>query len=661
MGGSVLYTDAAAKKRKIVTAKASNCKAKRVTASTIAEPELEAVHLIDGTEKKWLHDLCQCVLSPGKYLAATGGTGSSAHLKAHLAIREVSIRKALHQGLSFCFTGELAACGRTMNSWKQVRTLLKENIVRDNLSVLTSVAGIGIDAESATGSEIAESIVKLLNAGDDGAEGANVHLSETPALLIADLHPVITCENAKSGVEFFNNNGNLMLAPELCSAYQRISKDVVHTLEGNTGELSFDDIYNCILDHTFDAVPNFLHFIAAVFSQKLLIDPAMEIQAATGGFFETQQQASRLLRVRASWVLDMLQCLATGEHKMTGNNGELNNAADGNTFVQVMRDNVDFVCRADATFVNGGQMCQTDWRSFWMELENHMVKPKPEMKAAIRQTCDGICAANEQAAPKADSPEVSKQAESAPASATAKSTKAKLISMIDWQKKNRLFEMGDVVKVFMQELQAFVDRATILGIWEQPEDRRRKLACLFKPDSGLKSYGTLEGDDKTFVAALPLPDISISFRGTVVRVPGKGSLPLCSALGHDFYLQCPANNNTYGSEEHCVAWEIKDMKIPTRPKETDPKPSLQILRTNSNFHFSYYVANQQHDTNASVTLFTLVNNCDFKPTREEFECGYVKLLKEPIAEAARPPKQVKAPKVKSGIDQKWNSFKYLLR
>ena len=116
----------------------------------------------------------------------------------------------------------------------------------------------GIDAESATGSEIAESIVKLLNAGDDGAEGANVHLSETPALLIADLHPVITCENAKSGVEFFNNNGNLMLAPELCSAYQRISKDVVHTLEGNTGELSFDDIYNCILDHTFDAVPNFL-------------------------------------------------------------------------------------------------------------------------------------------------------------------------------------------------------------------------------------------------------------------------------------------------------------------------------------------------------------------------------------------------------------------
>ena len=154
------------------------------------------------------------------------------------------------------------------------------------------------------------------------------------------------------------------------------------------------------------------------------------------------------------------------------------------------------------------------------------------------------------------------------------------------------------------------------------------------------------------------------YRGVVTRVAVKGSLPLCEAMGHKFFLG-PGTNAQFCGEQHCIAWDVKDIKVTSRPKASDPMAPLIANSVETHiFNFAYSIGTQQHIIKPAVTLWALVPSPDFQPTKEEQQLGFVRLSKVSISAQSKS----SAPKSKSNgkgkvrvLDPKFEHCRHLLR
>ena len=653
MGGSVIYSKASARKRAFAAAKQAAVKKKAKTgkfsATAIPEPEIECANLSDGTEKVWLHDLAQCLECAGKLLEQSG-------LKA--SIRPASIRKCVVLALRFCFQGEVAVHGKTIKAWKQLRSILKEDIVRDNVSLLSSVAGF--DAKNASGAEICDAIIDVLNRDDDGVEATAMVFKPLYAM---ELQKYLNADNAKEAVSFFDNNGNLNLPPELCAGFQDACRLVVPDLQHNSDAnhlISLHQIADVVLPKIYVALPEFLHQVAVIASKHMSIDSSKDIEALTGGYFASVQLVERVLQCRPAWLIEMLKSLVCGAHKVV-------DCDLTESWFQAINKLMDHVVLADAaanTF--------NDWQAYWLKLfRTSACKSSIEVAEALGQICDAVLAKPDNEPEKGKTGAAGANPPGANSAAAPTMPNTPVFTSLHQCRAKNLVQDGPIIKVFMQELQSFIERAAILGFYEEPSDKRKNVKLVFMPDKGDKHVGHIEGDDKTPVAKLPLQQngINLVFRGAVSRIPVKGSLPVCSALGHEFFLSSVNQSNPYGADGHCLAWEVKDHKPATRPKPNDPVHVLECKVSSLDWSFTYRVGSKVHECTTSVTLYSLHQDPNFVAAEHETKAGYVVLSKAVISAQTKPPEKEKGSRKGKGkgkggagtLDLKWVACKHLLR
>jgi hypothetical protein len=89
----------------------------------------------DGGQKLWLHDLVQCVQSPGAVIRQAGGEP-----RGQLLVE--SIKRGIRQALVFVFDKTITINGKVLTRWSAVRAAIKGEIVNDHLSLLRSVCGM---------------------------------------------------------------------------------------------------------------------------------------------------------------------------------------------------------------------------------------------------------------------------------------------------------------------------------------------------------------------------------------------------------------------------------------------------------------------------------------------------------------------------------------
>ena len=132
MGGSVVY-----KKRALVIAGNPSPPKKAAKKGTVAHAAAELGNCDDvisdkcedGTPKLWLHDLVQCIESPTDRLRILVQDLNSSDEEAI----EQSVRWAIREGLSFCFTGKAVQNGKEVKTWSAVRKHIKEQNVKYHL------------------------------------------------------------------------------------------------------------------------------------------------------------------------------------------------------------------------------------------------------------------------------------------------------------------------------------------------------------------------------------------------------------------------------------------------------------------------------------------------------------------------------------------------
>ena len=223
---------------------------------------MEITTMVDGEEKRWLHDVSQCISSPVNMVKQCGG-------RVQGEIRETSLRKAINIALRFCFLSEVQVNGRIYKQWHPLRTAIKEELVKDHLGLLSSISGLKSD--EASGGEIADAIIDVLNKDDDG------HVARTDPVEFAkescaELEGILTTEHASAAVQFWTHN-NLTLAPEFCAAYQELSRQVLPAIaNATTGDTppDFQCVAKIVLGLSFDVVPHFLRQVASVATRKLV-------------------------------------------------------------------------------------------------------------------------------------------------------------------------------------------------------------------------------------------------------------------------------------------------------------------------------------------------------------------------------------------------------
>ena len=83
-----------------------------------------------------------------------------------------------------------------------------------------------------------------------------------------------------------------------------------------------------------------------------------------------------------------------------------------------------------------------------------------------------------------------------------------------------------------------------------------------RPERG---YQYLFPTDKTSnppgLVAKPLrPSICLHYYGQITRTPKTGALPLCSALGQDFFMVADERTSPFMSDKFCHAWIVPEIK-----------------------------------------------------------------------------------------------------
>ena len=176
--------------------------------------------------------------------------------------------------------------------------------------------------------------------------------------------------------------------------------------------------------------------------------------------------------MRSSWLLELAKTLLPGSTRII-------DAAIHPSWFSAMEACLDEIVGTDACM-----NIRETWLIFWRSLlAMHDQSDQASMEKQVKDRCAATRAslAPVPVASPLRSVEVStaKEGELEKADKVAKTAKTEPVfkPMSFWKKKNGSSE-GAVMKVFVMELQSFIERAALIGISEQPEEKRTQRQLL---------------------------------------------------------------------------------------------------------------------------------------------------------------------------------------
>jgi len=204
------------------------------------------------------------------------------------------------------------------------------------------------------------------------------------------------------------------------------------------------------------------------------------------------------------------------------------------------------------------------------------------------------------------------------------------------------------------------------GVRSANTQEDKQFEMIVQLDSKLVNVGTLgfEGStEKSEKSPLfykgPMPEeFSATFVGKVVRAGQKGALPICSALGTQFF---PVSNGLpITNDQSCLAWHLpiqKQKKNKRTGAVTGDECSLIVNETVHIMPFEYFDFFDKKVLDISVSVYSLIKNPEFGHVSDD---EYVKLQRPPIE------KQMQGqPKLQSTVAQRTaavnQSCKHLFR
>lgn len=268
--------------------------------------------LMDGSPKLWLHDLAQCLQSLGQVLREAGGE------EPRVDVLSQSLRRAANLALKFCFSGEVTLNGKLLNKWSSVRAAIKADIVNDHLSLLKSVCGVD-HVESATSEEITQNILKVLRKHDDGDQQINDEDDEQQRAielrpeLQEELDCLLTQSVVMKSVEFLDTN-SLKSKSEFCAGFQKITKSLCSQFHAHapSQSMSVQDVMQRIGSEVFDSVPVVMQRVACFLLEAMPGKMSFDVGEISKGMFQDAEQIERFLKLRCTWMLDLVQLTMTG-------------------------------------------------------------------------------------------------------------------------------------------------------------------------------------------------------------------------------------------------------------------------------------------------------------------------------------------------------------
>jgi len=497
-----------------------------------------------------------------------------------------------------------------------------------------------------------DKILEALDQKDDGANIALVSQSsiDLDVLLIVDVVQVCVC------VTFITTH-NLAMSPEFSPAYQECVNELMSSLsKGGVGSvISLQDILGRVCDVVYHAIPLVLVKCSQLVADVLAIgaqakSPEASINLSKGVFDDTKTM-ERVVRARTNYIVDLLSKLVRGKHRVTGH--------DYDAICSGWNNSLDSIAVVDAALVGSAP-----WRHFWIGLLKHV--HDEGLLTEVEAKCMAWCKQH-QPVNTADVARIVSPPE--PAQDDTGDARPKFTSIVNMRASLRPdgeSVSGPIIPALASHLQKFICEVAMQGVRPANTQKDKQFEMIVQPDSKLVKVGTLgfggstkKSEKSRLFYKGPMPDeFSATFVGKVVRAGQKGALPICLALGTQFFLV--SNGSPITNDQSCLALHLpiqKEKKNNRTGAVTGDERSLIVNETVHIMPFEYFEFFDQKVVDISVSVYSLVKNPEFGQVSDD---EYVRLQRPLYREAVQG-----QPKLQSKVAQRTaavkQSCKHLLR